>query len=317
MIPHPSVIVYGTVCLDRFLLPGQADGNATELPGGEAFNTATALAGWGVAVTLTGTAIGDDAEGLRLRELLRRHPLARGIDISLVPLVSGAVTPVCTVQVDENGERYMSGRGFKEATAPALETILPRFGDRPLFAVDPNLGRAAVEATLAAAKAGCSVVSMDCANIPEILAVSEIAITSHEWVMRGWPETEVESMARTMVETGANTAIITQGKIGGMACTAHEHSGVSNTRPGNLFQSYSAAPLPQGCSVVDTTGAGDTFRAGICFGHATGGNLSNMLRIASASAALHCTAIGGGSRFAYESVHDLAKYVRVSTVPCN
>ena len=301
------MIVYGTVCLDRFVLTGQSDGDATEFPGGEAFNTATALAGWGVPVTLTGTAIGDDAEGLRLRELLRTHPLASGIDLSLVPLVFGAGTPVCTVRVDETGERFMSGRGFQEVTAPKLETILSRFADRPLFTVDPNLGENAIEATLAAADAGCAVVSMDCAHLPDVLAASEIAVTSSEWVSR-LSLGSTPAALRHMVSGGAKLAVVTEGVKGGECLRSGE---VQSWR-------FPAAVPPS--PILDTTGAGDTFRAMLCYclnlrltygQERSDFSDTTFVRFASAAAALHCTILGGGSRFPVETVNGLASRVGV------
>src|SRR3569623_1158226 len=90
--PQPEAIVYGTVCLDRFFFVDAAgeslSGEAVtlhEMPGGEAFNTATALAGWDVSVLLTGTAIGNDAESDRLRHLLGVSHMARRIDLHLLP----------------------------------------------------------------------------------------------------------------------------------------------------------------------------------------------------------------------------------------
>lgn len=281
------VVVYGTVCLDRFLLPGQSETDATEFPGGEAFNTATALAGWGVPVTLTGTAVGDDTEGLRLRELLRSHPLAQGIDLSLVPFVAGAVTPVCTIRVDEHGERFMSGRGFKDVTAPKLETILPQVADCPIFTVDPNLGGAAIQATLAAAKSGCHIVSMDCAHLPEILAVSDVAVTSKEWIARIEQDMTIEMAADHMIRAGAKVAIITNGANG---ITMHRRT----------YEAVKWYPivLPT-APIIDTTGAGDTFRAGLCFPM---DDIQMSIRFAHAAAVLHCTTIGGGSRHSTDEV---------------
>lgn len=44
--------------------------------------------------------------------------------------------------------------------------------------------------------------------------------------------------------------------------------------------------------VVDTTGAGDTFRAGFIYGMKQGWELERQLNFASAAAALNCTALG-------------------------
>jgi hypothetical protein len=54
------------------------------LPGGEAFNTAIALAGWDVPVLLTGTALGTDAESGQLRALLD-DPAFHNLDRTLLP----------------------------------------------------------------------------------------------------------------------------------------------------------------------------------------------------------------------------------------
>ncbi len=279
-----SVFVYGTVCLDRFVFAGGADAGATLLPGGEAFNTAIALAGWGVPATLTGTAVGDDAEGLLLRELLQMHPLAAGIDITLLPFISGAVTPVCDIRVDARGERMMSGRGFKEALAPPLNLLLLGLAERPLFTVDPNLGESAVAATVAAARAGCRVVSMDCADVPEILALSEITLTSAEWVARIGKDATLADATRRMTDAGARAAIVTDGARG-ITVYAPE-TGAVEWHP-------SIAP---DSPIIDTTGAGDIFRAGLCYGMARGEDIRESVYFARAAAALHCAKVGGGSR---------------------
>ena len=303
---EPEILVYGTICLDRFLLAGQPGTNAVEFPGGEAFNTAVALAGFGgVRVALTGTAIGDDAEGLRLQELLTNHPLAQGIDLNRVPFVAGAVTPVCTVRVDEQGERFMSGRGFAEATPPPLDSLVFRNESPFVFTVDPNLGYSAVEATQKAARAGCFIISMDCAEVPEILAVSEIAMTSAEWIRRTLLGMSLENAARHITEQGAKIAIVTDGANGGVAF-------VSET---SRIEHYAAITPP--APIRDTTGAGDVFRAGLCFfgvlhskyGLKLSEVLPRGLRFASAAAAVHCTHLGGSSRSTITEIMRLTKSV--------
>src|SRR5690242_16868994 len=72
-----DVIVYGTVCLDaiwrvRQLPPPGGYVNIQEerkMVGGEAANTAIALARWGARVALVGNGLGDDEDGHLLRAL--------------------------------------------------------------------------------------------------------------------------------------------------------------------------------------------------------------------------------------------------------
>jgi sugar/nucleoside kinase (ribokinase family) len=273
------------------LLP---DMPARVLPGGEAFNTASALAGWNVPVALTGTALGSDPEAATLRALLDDPAL--GLPRTLIPDIAQAVTPVCTIRVFPNGEKQMSGRGFKDAVAPpALPAVL--LAERPIVAIDPNLGQSAVQAALDAARAGCPVVAMDCEHEPQIVRACRILVTGREWLQRHYRTTLTEADARSLAERlvedgGAPTAIVTLGEKG---CVVAD-------RDAGTF----AAPAISVTGVVDTTGAGDTFRAGLCYGLLQHWPLGRTVRFASAAAALHCTVWGGGSRFPLNRVLDLA-----------
>jgi sugar/nucleoside kinase (ribokinase family) len=291
----PDVIVYGTVCLDRFVAvdaTGDAppDSEIHEMPGGEAFNTATALAGWGVSVMLTGTAIGQEEEGERLRFLLDTHPL--GLPRTLIPDNPDAVTPVCTVRVFPDGERSMNGRGFSQAVAPPpLEDSL--LSSRPLWVCDPNLGQPAVTACLQAYEAGCPVIAMDFAAEPEVVRRSRILVTSAEFLQRRQGETaSPEAVVQRLVEQGAQTAIVTRGERG---CVVMD-------RELGMWQE----PAVQVEGVRDTTGAGDVFRAGLCWGMLRVLPLQDCVRFAAAAAALHCQTLGGGSRPALDKALSLA-----------
>ena len=288
------MVVYGTVCLDLFVaLDAGGDplpGGPRALPGGEAFNTATCLAGWGVRVALTGTALGADAEGDRLRTLLDDPRL--GLPRTLIPDVPGAQTPVCTIRVFPDGERVMSGRGFAHAVAPPP---LPPglFAARPVFACDPNLGEPAVSACIAAADAGCPVVAMDFAHRPEVVRACRLLVTSRDVLARGRGyDGDAERAARNLLDAGAPTVIVTRGADG--AVVADRAEGVFHVP---------AVPV----RAVDTTGAGDTFRAGLCYGLIRDWPLRQTVRFAAAAAALHCEVWGGGSRIPLRRVLDAAE----------
>jgi sugar/nucleoside kinase (ribokinase family) len=295
--PFPDAIVYGTVCLDRFVavdapgnpLPGAA-GEVRAMPGGEAFNTATALAGWGLSVLLTGTAIGNDPESDRLRELLDTSPL--GLPRTYIPDDPAAVTPVCTIRVFPDGERAMSGRGFREAVAPPPLPV-SIFAHRPIYATCPNLGTAAVTECLRAAKAGCPVIAMDMDDLPEVVRVSRILVTSREMLNRHGVNDPPEVVVQRLVIEGAHTAIVTQGARG--CVVADREQGV-----------FTVEAFTVG-GIVDTTGAGDAFRAGLCLGLHRRLSLVEMVRFASAAAALHCQVPGGASRIPLETIRALAK----------
>lgn len=295
----PEVVVYGTVCLDQFLRVDAAgepiDSTVEELPGGEALNTATALAGWGVRVLLTGTALGADPEANRLRHLLDNHPL--GLPRDYIPDDSSAVTPVCTIRVSPDGERAMRGRGFAQAVAPLPlpEEIL---AGRPVFAACPNLGDPAVTECLRAASFGCPVIAMDMAHLPAVAAQARIVVTSQDAFRRFFGERtagiDPEALTRELVANGTQTAIVTLGAEGSI---------VTDREEGTFF-----VPAYPVADIVDTTGAGDAFRAGLCHGLLRDLPLRAMVQFASAAAALHCQRWGAGSRVPLHEVDALVAF---------
>ncbi|WP_309712287.1 PfkB family carbohydrate kinase [Armatimonas sp.] len=271
MIAQPSVVVYGTVALDR-LLPAEAT-QWQEFPGGEALNTAYQLSGWGVDVALVGTAIGTDAEGERLRRLID----ATGLSRAHIPDDPHAVTPVCEIRISQDGERHMQGRGFAQAVAPPVPEAL--LAHKPVVAVDPNLGQNALQTALRAAALGGSVVAMDFAHVPEVAAVATLLQYSPESLRRFGPTQPAKSRA--------HVEIFTQGDEGG---TVTDDTGSWH---------YSAYPISD---IVDTTGAGDAFRAGLCYGLLQGWPLNKTVLFASAAAACHCRRLGGASQVPLEEI---------------
>jgi len=134
---------------------------------------------------------------------------------------------------------------------------------------------------------------MDFAPIPEVVQVSRLLVTSREFLAKqGVPGTS-EEIARRLVGSGARTAILTLGAEG---CLVADRDAGVFTHPAFRIS-----------DIVDTTGAGDTFRAGLCFGLLRGLSLSDTVRFASAAAALHCRIRGGGSRVPLETVQQLAE----------
>ena len=120
------VVVFGTVCLDRVRrlpnlpAPGgyvEAIDEALAL-GGEAANTALALAAWGGSPILASNPLGDDADGQDLRERVQ----ARALDLRELRTSRLTNAPVCDVLVTPDGERTMIGRGVFSASRLALVT---------------------------------------------------------------------------------------------------------------------------------------------------------------------------------------------------
>lgn len=198
----------------------------------------------------------------------------------------------------------MQGRGYDRAVAPPpLPPSL--LTPKPVFAIDPNLRTAAISAALTAAAAGCDVVAMDFLNVPEVVRVARIAVTSREWLSRSplFHSVQQEPLAAVarIAQMGAKTALLTLGAEGCLTAARDARGEI-------IVQRYPAYRVPR---IVDTTGAGDVFRAGLCWGllHGRQGDwpLPRIVRFASAAAALHCMTLGGGSRPSLPAVLALAQ----------
>lgn len=293
--------MYGAVCLDRFVTVG-LDGTSgpaaaiRERPGGEAFNTASALAGWNEPVVLAGTTIGADAAGEKLRALLAEP--THCVPHWFASENKGAETPVCTIRVFPNGERVMSGKGFARAGAPPpLEASMLQA--RPIFTADPHLGEAAANALRSAARARCPIVAMDWAHRHDLWNLFDVLVTSRERATRmGLDADDPVRFVAALVEGGARVAVLTRGAQGATVAARKADGG----QPLILDVPAFIPPGP----IVDTTGAGDTFRAGLCYGLRRAWPLTQTLRFASVAAGLHCCVQGGASRLPLEIVQKAA-----------
>jgi sugar/nucleoside kinase (ribokinase family) len=186
-----DVIVYGTVCLDliwrveRLAVAGSYEPIQEErrMIGGEAANTAMALARWGVRVALVGTAMGDDEDGRLLRRMLAEE--APTIDTRFVRTIPGLQTAYCVCIATPDGHRTMYGRGFTAMQCPVLDPDLARRAR--VFTMDPNAYEAGLRACEVAAASGIDIVAMDYTASPEVNRVATISVTSHAQVPAGPP----------------------------------------------------------------------------------------------------------------------------------
>lgn len=280
-----DVIVYGTVCLDaiwrveRLPPPGGYMDIDDELKaiGGEAGNTAMALTHWGVHVALIGNALGDDEDGALLRRLLARD--APKLDTRFLTTSPEVHTPFCLCIATPDGYRTMYGLHFRDMRCPPLDTALAR--SARIFTMDPNAWDAGKQAAFVAADAGMEVIAMDYARDVVVNGIAGIVLTSTDHIGREASEDELAAFARQVCVTQDVTTILTRGEQGSLV--AVKGSGGEIVR----IPAYVAPAM------VDSTGAGDLFRAGLIYGRLQGWELLRTIRFASAAAALNCGAMGG------------------------
>jgi sulfofructose kinase len=281
-----DVIVYGLVCLDTIWrterLP-PSGGYAAVLEerrtiGGEAANTAIALDRWGVRVALLGNALGEDEEGSLIRELFARE--APAIRLEFLATSSEIRTPSFLLIATPDGHRTVFGRCFAPLRWPALDSEHAR--SARLFTMDPYAGEEGLRACDVAARAELTIIASDCAGLPAVTSVATLVVTSSETVGPEKSGTELAAFAAGIRDKYGATVIVTRGEHG---CLIAEKEGTIGEA-----RHLAAYVAP---AVVDSTGAGDVFRAGLIYGQLQGWDLPKTARFASAAAALNCGAMGG------------------------
>lgn len=281
-----DIIVYGTVCLDVIWRVAQLPPLGTYIDieaerktvGGEATNTAIALAHWGARVALIGNALGEDEDNRLLRSLFATE--APEIDTRFLQSLPNVMTPFCLCIATPDGNRTMIGKGFQEMLCPPLDPDKVRPGQ--LFTTDPNAWDAGAQACLTAAEMGAQVIPMDYTRHKEVSSIASINITSSAHVGAKSSLEDLAHYAQSLRDSCGRTTIVTCGERG---CLIAEEGTIGAT-PIHI----PAYLLPE---VLDSTGAGDVFRAGILFGQWREWNIERTARFASAAAALNCTALGG------------------------
>lgn len=273
------ITVFGTVCLDhivrlpRLPQPGRYEEALSELTvlGGEAANTAAALKKWGADVTLIGNPAGCDADGRTLIAQMASY------GFPIPETVWTYRTPVCEVYVADDGERTMIGRGFSNLHKHTM--TFEQLPDSGWFTADPNLGSLARDAVRAAYRKRLDVYLMDfiASGDEPILDGCRIWQSSTDWAGQpGNLELNLETV-RAHSAKHSCISILTDG-----------HSPISLGQNGQA-RSIPTFPAPK---VVDATGAGDAFRAGMLYGLDLGWALDDCVRFGAAAGALKCGGLG-------------------------
>ncbi len=308
MTPDFDVIVYGTVCLDliwrvdRLAAAGSYEPIVEERRaiGGEAANTAIALSRWGLQVALVGTATGDDENGRQLRGMFEAE--AQDIYINGVAVAPGTQTAYCVCIATPDGHRTMYGSGFTGMQCPVLAPNLARRAR--VFTMDPNAYQAGLTAAQVAVDAGATVIAMDYTRSPEVNTSAAISVTSHAQIPEGDSLQACAGYAAKIRDRDGCTTLVTCGENGCFAAAKGEVS------PAVHIPAYVVEP------VIDSTGAGDIFRAGLIYGHLKGWKIHKTARFASAAAALNCTAMGGwGGVRSVEAIEAFQSAAQVKGLP--
>lgn len=277
------ILVYGTLCIDRTrtirqLPPSGGYAEILEervLLGGEAANTAHALMKWGADFRLAGNPVGLDENGKILDGLIR----ASGLPTSDLE-TRESITPVCDIYVTPDGDRTMYGKGFATITDFLAPEKAP-YESGGWFTLDSNLREGGDEAMRLAKAAGMRIYAMDLIEPAVALDADDFWQCSTDWIGVRGDVAHNAAWLQNWIDRHGCTAVLTDGKYGLIAG--------SPTVPARHLPPF---PYP---NIVDSTGAGDMFRAGMLYGLDRGWGLMRCLAFGAAAGCLKCQGLGAMS----------------------
>lgn len=278
------VVVIGSINLDmvvrvdRLPDPGETvlGGRFAVHHGGKGANQAVAAARAGAQVTMIG-AVGADEHG----EHAIRALVDEGIDVARVRRIEAEPTGVALVMVGPRGENQI-------AVAPgANDAVELDDDDRALIAgaqvmlTNHEVPGPTVLDALRAARDGRTVAVLNPAPAralsAEVLALGPILTPNEHELIVAIGNDETGSALDELAARHAGPIIVTQGPAGALLVD------------GDRRERFPGFPAP---SVIDTTGAGDTFCGVLAAWLATGASLDESITAANAAGALSVGAAG-------------------------
>ena len=244
--------------------------NEQYMTGGEAANSSIVLSRLGVRVRLDGNWLGDDDAGKRTRALLDHC----GIDTSALASKEGY-------------------RGVREVVfaAPGTRTIFGTYGQMledanwnapeerdvvqaKVICLDPFFGEASAHVASIGSLNGIPVVTVDCLHDDPLLADATAVVISQSFLHANYPGGQAEELFRHYQQSMRGLVVFTFGD-----------KKIWYARPAETIKTFE----PYSVRAVDTSGGGDSFRAGIVYGFLQGWNDDEMIDFSAALAALACT----------------------------
>ena len=299
-----DVLSYGTIGMDRIIrVPRLPLANRTTHSsdeslhlGGKATNTASILAHWGVSVAVSGTTIGDDSMGDSIFEALKDHP---GISTEFMARKRDLASMFCYIFVAQNGERVIVGMNADDN--PPTRVGSKMIERCRLLTLDLYGGDERVEAARLAQSLAKPVIVGDVRDPDHpVLPYTDVAIASAtELAMDGIDPGE---FSKQVMCSGAGSVIVTNGSMP-----------IHVIDPDQKIVEI----MPPEVEVVDTTGAGDAFRAGVVYGVLNNMALLESATVGAAVGSLMTTALGATRMIpGLDTVMDLAnrlQYKRLYT----
>lgn len=250
---------------------------------GEATGSALVLARLGATVTLEGNWIGDTPACRRTLAFLQ----SRGIDCAGL-VVKPGYCGATEIVISDGASRTVFGRyGDLLFTTPQWEPpSLTRLRATKVICVDPAFGETTLAVARAAKAANLPLVTCDARADSALHALADVNLISNELIHREYPEAATSRPAREKLfadylQRTSGLVVFTSGSQplwyarGGQSTSARKELAAFKVQ------------------VLDSAGAGDSFRGGVIYGLLRGWSDEQSLQFASAVAALVCTTTPG------------------------
>jgi sugar/nucleoside kinase (ribokinase family) len=244
------------------------------MTGGVAANSSVVLSRLGARVKLDGNWLGGDESGRCTKALLSDYQ----IDTSRLPLRNG-YKGVQEVVLTALGTRTIFGTYCRLLEDADWNT--PQESDitqAKVICLDPFFAQPASHIAEIAFNADIPVVTVDCQYDNPLLRHTSAVVIAESYIRDNYAKREPEDLFREYQAATSGQVIFTFGDAPVWYATADETV--------KFFQPYSVDP-------VDTTGGGDSFRAGIVYGFLKGWDQDKTIDFAAAVAAMICARFPG------------------------
>jgi sugar/nucleoside kinase (ribokinase family) len=266
----------------------------TVMPGGQVASTVVACQAWGLSTRYVGK-FGDDYAA----QLHAKAFSSVGVETQVVT-VHGASSLHNVILIDKSGDRTVLCQRNERMVLQPEELKREWIVNARLLHVDGRDTAAATQAAVWARQAGIPVTAdLDdpYPGVDDLLANIDYLLVNNDFSHRLMNDPNLESCLRRMqTRYGCRMAAATLGEHGVMAWD------------GKQMIHRTAYRVP----VLDTTGAGDIFRAGFIYGLLREWPLDRQLDFSCAAAALNCMSAGarGGIKTVAAVEEIMTKYLR-------
>lgn len=241
--------------------------------GGEAANSSLVLSRLGKRVKLDGNWINPDDDARFLRDVFHKNQ----VDTSRLTF-QACQGPKEMLVVDSDSRTIFGtyGQLLKERSwnAPQQKDVQ----NARVLCLDPFFDETSRQAAEYARDLNRPIVTVDCKIDDPVFLAADVLIVSEEFLRDAYPDRSVQSITQAYRERSRGTVIFTFG-----------HKEIifgSRDKDFTKFTPFTIDP-------VDTTGAGDSFRAGIIFGLLEEWSIGEAVKFASALSAMVCQSVPG------------------------